>query len=112
MPDGDKPYEEVWQDICEQLKAANVPLQQVDAYAIELCARAVINMRKAERLTESEDEKLALKAVNTTALIARDLMRYLQAICATPGARVRTIKPEPPPKTNAALSAIDDILNG
>ena len=59
MPDGDKSVDEVWQDMGDQLTAANVPLQQVDAYSIELRARAVVNMRKAERLTEAEEEKVA-----------------------------------------------------
>ena len=59
MPDGDKSVDEVWQDICDQLTAAHVPLQQVDAYSIELCARALVNMRKSERLTEAEEEKVA-----------------------------------------------------
>lgn len=109
MPTEFDTVQEVWQDICEQLQAAAVPLQQVDSYAIELAARCVFAMRQAQARTEDEDPKLALKAINTVALLSRDLMRYLQAICATPGARIRTVKPTPPKVRNPALDALADL---
>lgn len=113
LPNTSLSQAEIWQDICDQLAAASVPLKQVDAYAIELAAGSVHAVGEAEKLGRAEDAEpeIRLRAMQTARLLRQDAMRYLMAICATPAARIRIVKPTNPKRVNAAVDAVADLLS-
>lgn len=113
FPEDLETVEAIWQDLTAQLLAANVQLQQVDAYAVELAARCTKAIRDLDRVLEDPelDGKSRIKAITAGALLSRDQMRYLQAICATPGSRIRIVKPTPKGEQTPAENALDAIYS-
>jgi hypothetical protein len=73
------------------LIAAKVPIQQIDSPGITMAARALDSVEQAERMANdsSFDAGLRFNAIRLQAQLSRDLQKWLELICATPGARAR-----------------------
>ena len=104
--------QEIFDEVTRQLMAANVPLRQVDAYAIKLVATTELAIRKLDTVIEApdQDHKVLTSAITGQALLCRDQMRYLEKICATPGARIRIVKPAPKKSDNPSLKALSELV--
>lgn len=91
------------------LAAAKVPIKQIDSHAITMAARCLDAIEKAERMSADPDApaERVLAALRLSAGYGKDLQRWLELICATPGARARIgVKAEPEKK----MGAIERIL--
>jgi len=90
------------------LAAAQVPIKQIDSHAITMAARCLEAVESAERM--SVDGKLTpeqrLSALRLRAQFGKDLIQWLQLICATPGARSRIGLKTAPEKKAGPLAAI------
>ena len=82
---------EIWQNLVFDLLAARVPIKQVDAHAILMAARTLDAVEAAERIAEDGelDAEKRLTALRLKAQFGKDLIQWLQLICATPGTRAR-----------------------
>lgn len=82
---------EIYQNLVSDLAAARVPIKQIDAHAITMAARSLDAVEQAEAMGAEPDAPLEarLSALRLKATFAKDLIQWLQLICATPGARAR-----------------------
>jgi len=94
--------QEIYHNLVVDLAGAKVPIKQIDSHAITMAARCLDSVEEAERLSEDaglEPDK-RLSALRLKGQFGKDLMQWLQLICATPGARARIgLKPAPEKKT-------------
>ncbi|HLK64734.1 MAG TPA: hypothetical protein VKU19_14915 [Bryobacteraceae bacterium] len=100
-PDVPEPVAKILNQLLRELTAAQVPIQSVDAHAIEMAARCMDTIRQAEEI--SSDPKTEpgtrLGAMRLGSRAGRDLQKWLEMIGATPGSRarlgIRTAAPKP-----------------
>lgn len=87
--------------LVSDLEAAQVPIKHIDAHAIMMAVQCLSAVKDASDLFSDGDldpkDRLAALKLKTQA--GKDLMQWLQLICATPGARARIgLKTETPKK--------------
>jgi hypothetical protein len=93
--------QEIYQNLVIDLAAARVPIKQIDSHAITMAARCLDAIEKVEQMTADPDAppERILAALRMAAGYGKDLQRWLELICATPGARARIgVKGEPEKK--------------
>jgi hypothetical protein len=83
--------QEIYGNLVVDLAGAKVPIKQIDAHAITMAARCLDSVETAERMAMDEDSspEVRLSAMRLKAGFSKDLIQWLQLICATPGARAR-----------------------
>jgi len=76
------------------LHAAKVPIKHIDGHAIMMAVECLDSVQQAEELMESKDlePESRLAALKCKMQAGRDLMQWLDKICATPGSRARIVK--------------------
>jgi hypothetical protein len=92
---------ELFASLVTDLEAAQVPIKHIDAHAIMMAVQCLSAVKDASDLFSDGDldpkDRLAALKLKTQA--GKDLMQWLQLICATPGARARIgLKTEAPKK--------------
>lgn len=82
---------EIYQNLVIDLASARVPIEQIDAHAITMAARCLDAVETAERMAMDEGSaaEVRLSALRIKSGFSKDLIQWLQLICATPGARAR-----------------------
>lgn len=82
---------EIYQNLVIDLAGAKVPIKQIDSHAITMAARCLDAVESAEAIAENPDTPVEhrLSALRLKAQFGKDLIQWLQLICATPGARAR-----------------------
>jgi hypothetical protein len=82
---------ELFASLVSDLQAADVPVKNIDSHAIMMAVQCLSGVREATEL--AGDSKLGaehrLAALKLKAQLGKDLIQWLQLICATPGARAR-----------------------
>jgi hypothetical protein len=99
---------EIWQSLVFDLLAAKVPIKQVDTHAISMAARCLDAVESAERLAENGelDPEKRLTALRLKAQFGKDLIQWLQLICATPSTRARIGLRDPVKKPAGPLAQL------
>lgn len=82
---------EIYLNLVIDLGAAKVPIKQADAHAITMAARCLYAVEEAERIAGDGDlpADQRMQALRLVAQQGKDLQRWLELICATPGSRAR-----------------------
>jgi len=76
--------------LVHDLVAANVPVKQVDSFAIASCAQCIANVAKWTREEQkAQSLKDKLDCSKQIARYSRDAQKWLQELCATPYSRSR-----------------------
>lgn len=98
--------QEIYQNLVVDLAGAKVPIKQIDSHAITMAARCLEAIETAEGMAMDEEAapEVRLSALRVKAGFAKDLIQWLQLICATPGARARIGLKAPPEKKMGPLA--------
>lgn len=95
---------EIYQNLVIDLAGAKVPIKQIDSHAITMAARCLEAVERVEKIAAAGDTPMerVLACMKMAAGYGKDLQRWLELICATPGARARIglkspVKKEPGP---------------
>jgi hypothetical protein len=82
---------EKYLNLVTNLAAAKVPVKQIDADAITMAARSLAAVEMWETIEFDADQPIEVRtsAARHRAAAGKDLIQWLQLICATPGARAR-----------------------
>jgi hypothetical protein len=97
-----------------ELAAAAVPIKQADSYAITMAARCLYSVEEAEKLIGDgkTPAELRISALRLVSQNGKDLQRWLELICATPGSRARIgLKPAPEKKKGPLAAILEAKLN-
>lgn len=99
---------EIYQNLVIDLAGAKVPIKQIDSHAITMAARCLDSVESAERMSEDADAgpDLRLAALRLKSQFSKDLIQWLQLICATPGARARIGLKAPQEKKAGVLAGL------
>lgn len=83
--------QEIYQNLVIDLAGAKVPIKQIDAHAITMAARSLEAVEAVEKMFLDGDltPESRLAALRLKGQFSKDLIQWLQLICATPGARAR-----------------------
>jgi len=92
---------EIYQNLVVDLLGAKVPIKQIDSHAITMAARCLASVEAAESIAHNgeatADQRLG--ALRLAGQFGKDLVQWLQLICATPAARARIgLRPAPEKK--------------
>jgi len=100
--------QEIYQNLVIDLAGAKVPIKQIDSHAITMAARCLDAVEAAEAIAESADTPVEqrLSALRLKVQFGKDLIQWLQLICATPGARARIGLKAPAEKKIGPLAQI------
>lgn len=101
--------QEIYRNLVIDLAGANVPIKQIDSHAVTMAARCLEAVERAEALASGDDSPPAVKlaALRLQGQYSKDLIQWLQLICATPGARARIgLKGAEPKKAAGPLATI------
>lgn len=105
---------EKYLNLVTNLAAAKVPVKQVDADAITMAARALaaVDMWGECELDGNQSYELRNAAAKNRAAAGKDLIQWLQLICATPAARARIGLKPPPEKKGGRLAELLAMKQG
>jgi hypothetical protein len=101
--------QEIYRNLVIELAGAGVPIKQIDSYAVTMAARCLEAVERAEALATAGDSPVEAKlaALRLQGQYGKDLIQWLQLICATPGARARIgMKPDKKPAAAGPLAQI------
>jgi len=100
--------QEIYRNLVIDLAGANVPIKQIDSHAVTMAARCLEAVERAEALAEEDSPaEVKLAALRLQGQYSKDLIQWLQLICATPGARARIgMKGTEPKRAMGPLAAI------
>jgi hypothetical protein len=105
---------EKYANLVINLAAAKVPVKQVDADAITMAARclAAVDMWGAIELDGEQPVEQRNSASRNRASAGKDLIQWLQLICATPAARARIGLKAAPEKRGGRLAELLAMKQG
>lgn len=100
--------QEIYQNLVIDLAGAKVPIKQIDSHAITMAARCLDAVEQAEAMAAdgSVEVSARLAALRLKGQFSKDLIQWLQLICATPGARARIGLKGQPEKKGGTLAAL------
>lgn len=83
--------QEIYGKLVAELAGAKVPVKQIDAHVIVMAARAMATVEnwEAVELDAEQDALVRISAGRLKQAASKDLIQWLQLICATPGSRAR-----------------------
>jgi len=99
---------EIYQNLVIDLAGAKVPIKQIDSHAITMAARCLASVEDVERMAGDGDlqPEQRMSALRLAGQFGKDLVQWLQLICATPGARARIGLRAPAEKKAGPLAQI------
>lgn len=99
---------EIYQNLVIDLAGAKVPIKQIDSHAITMAARCLEAVERVEKIAADGDTPMEriLACMKMAAGYGKDLQRWLELICATPGARARIGLKAPVEKKAGPLAAL------
>ena len=98
--------QEIYQNLVIDLAGAKVPIKQIDSHAITMAARCLDSVEQAEKMAEDPEipPDQRISALRLKAAFGKDLQRWLEMICATPGTRARIGLKPPDEKKGGRLA--------
>ena len=105
---------ELFTGIVRDLHAAKVPIKHIDGHAIMMAVECLDSVQQAEELMSDQDlePESRLAALKCKMQAGRDLMQWLEKICATPGSRARIGVKAEPEKKGGVLAELLAKRNG
>ena len=95
-------------ELVDDLQAAQVPIKHIDSHAIMMAVQCLSGVREAAEISQDGEVQAdqRLVALRLKAQLGKDLIQWLQLICATPGARARIGLRSTPEKKMGPLGQI------
>lgn len=100
--------QEIYRNLVIDLAGAKVPIKQIDSHAITMAARCLASIESAEEIAgdDTAQPETRLSAIRLVTQASKDLVQWLQLICATPGTRARIGLKTAPEKKAGPLAAL------